>query len=271
MVSTSLSDSHSVPSSARIAATVDGWSITLPSQAKALETLEGALKAGRGFILACMNLDHLVKLRSDMGLRSVYRNPRTEIMADGAPVALLARLQGKAVERSTGPDLMIPLCRIAAANKWPVYMFGTRMDVLNEGAKRLKLECPGLEICGLEAPPFGYDPLSPDADAASDRMAAAGARIVLLGLGSPKQEHFANRAVARHPGIGFVCIGAALDFLTGEQKRAPEMMRNNGLEWLWRLAHNPRRLAKRYYDCAVVLVDILRRRRSADLDQARVQ
>ncbi|MFM9939047.1 MAG: WecB/TagA/CpsF family glycosyltransferase [Hyphomicrobiaceae bacterium] len=240
---------------------IEGWRITLASQRHALTRLGERMAAGQGYILTCMNLDHLVKLRTDQGLRAVYRHPKAEIMADGAPVAALARWQGAAVERSTGPDLIIPLCRKAAENGWPIFMFGTRKDVLDAGAARLREACPGLEIRGIEAPPFGYDPHSAAADAASDRMAASGARIILLGLGSPKQEIFAERAIARHPQLGFVCIGAALDFLTGEQVRAPALLRNWGLEWAWRLATSPRRLGLRYLKCALLLADIVVRRR----------
>ncbi len=249
--------------SAEALARIEGWRITLASQRHALARLAVRMATGQGYILACMNLDHLVKLRTDGGLCSVYRHPKTEIMADGAPVAALARWQGAAIERSTGPDLMIPLCRDAARNGWPVFMFGTRLNVLEAGAIRLRAACPGLDIRGIEAPPFGYDPKSEAADAAADRMAASGARIILLGLGSPKQEIFAERAINRHPQLGFVCIGAALDFLTGEQVRAPALMRNWVLEWAWRLASSPRRLGVRYLKCALLLADVVLRRRSA--------
>ncbi len=236
---------------------IEGWRITLSSQGHALQRLAERMSQGQGYILTCMNLDHLVKLRTDQGLRSVYRHPAAEIMADGAPVAALARWQGAHVERSTGPDLMLPLCREAARNGWPVYMFGTRMEVLETGARRLRAACPGLDIRGIEAPPFGYDPCSEAADAAVDRMVGSGAKIILLGLGSPKQEIFAERAINRHPGLGLVCIGAALDFLTGEQQRAPAIFRNWGLEWAWRLATSPRRLGMRYLKCAMLLAGIV--------------
>lgn len=245
----------------RVLAAIDGWPITVASQTAVLDAIGKDMGAERGFIVACMNLDHLAKLRSDDGLRRVYDNPRTHVMADGAPVAALARWQGAAVERSPGPDLMLPLCKEAARKDWPVYMFGTRQDVLEAGAAKLERACPGLKICGIEAPPFGYDPQSAEADAAADRIAASGARIVLLGLGSPKQEVFAERALSRHPQLGLVCIGAALDFLTGEQSRAPAVMRDNGLEWLWRLGTSPRRLGGRYLTCALVLADLVLRRR----------
>ena len=80
--------------------------------------------------------------------------------------------------------------------------------------------------------------------------------MCFVALGAPKQEIFAARAVARGVQVGFVCIGAALDFLVGAQVRAPAIMQTFGLEWLWRLASDPGRLAKRYALCAIVLAEI---------------
>ena len=103
---------------------------------------------------------------------------------------------------------------------------------------------------------MGFDPASPAADAAIDRMAASGARLCLISLGTPKQEVLARRALDRHPHLGFLNIGAGIDFIAGSQSRAPDIMKDNGLEWLWRLATNPRRLTGRYARCAVLLADV---------------
>ena len=79
---------------------------------------------------------------------------------------------------------------------------------------------------------------------------------MLVALGAPKQELFADRALARHPRLGFVCIGAGLDFISSEQARAPKALHGTGLEWLWRLALQPRRLARRYWMCARLLAEL---------------
>ena len=239
-----------------ILARVDDWGLNIRSRGHALHCIRDDIAGGRGFVLHCMNLDHLVKLRTDRKFREIY-DTADYVMADGAPVAVMARRQNPEMERSPGPDLMVPLCQQAASDHTPVYMFGTRQDVLEKGAAKLKQLAPGLDIRGMDAPPYGYDPESAQADADADRIAASGAKLVLLGLGSPKQEYFAARAIKRHPDLGFICIGAALDFLIGEQKRAPGFMRNHGFEWLYRLATNPRRLGRRYWDCALLLGDIV--------------
>lgn len=235
---------------------IDGWGINIASQSAAIEELGQSSANGTGYMLVCMNLDHLVKLRSDTAFREVYRHPAARIMADGAPVAALARLQNGAVQRSPGPDLMVPLCNEAARLNLPIAVFGTRSDVLARVCSKLQADCQGLTIAMSDAPRFGFDPTSAEADAAADAISASGAKLVLLGLGSPKQEMFALRAIERHPHLGFICIGAALDFFVGEQQRAPRVMRNLGIEWAWRLANNPRRLARRYWLCAVLLADL---------------
>jgi exopolysaccharide biosynthesis WecB/TagA/CpsF family protein len=92
-----------------------------------------------------------------------------------------------------------------------------------------------------------------DADAALARIAQSGTRICYVALGAPKQELFATRAITKGINVGFICIGASLDFLAGEQVRAPPTFPKAGLEWLWRLGTNPCRLATRCTQCAVLL------------------
>jgi N-acetylglucosaminyldiphosphoundecaprenol N-acetyl-beta-D-mannosaminyltransferase len=247
--------SLSKPSHPKLA-TIDGWELNIASRSAAVEELGQSSVSGLGYMLVCMNLDHLAKLRTDMAFREVYRHPAARIMADGAPVAVLARMQNSAVQRSPGPDLMVPLCHEAARLNLPIAVFGTRPEVMALVCTKLQADCKGLQIAMSDAPRFGFDPTSAEADAAADAIAASGAKIVLLGLGSPKQEMFALRAIERHPHLGFICIGAALDFFVGEQQRAPQVMRDLGIEWAWRLANNPRRLAHRYWLCGVLLADL---------------
>jgi exopolysaccharide biosynthesis WecB/TagA/CpsF family protein len=235
---------------------VDGWPITLPNQAAALEAIVQAGKAGESFAVFTLNLDHLVKLRRNTAFRDAYRQARF-ITADGAPVARLARRQGPPVERTTGADLALPLADACARNGLPIFLFGTTPDVLaNAGQKLTEYAGSELDIVGSLSPPKDFDPEGPAADAALARIAQSGARICYVALGAPKQELFAARALAKGIDVGFVCLGASLDFLAGEQVRAPLTFQKAGLEWLWRLSTNPRRLAARYAQCAVLLAEL---------------
>lgn len=237
-------------------ATVDGWGINVASLIEATTRVSDAAEAGDSFAVTTLNLDHLVKLRSNENFRRAYRAARF-VTADGAPVAYLARRQHPAVERTTGADLLVPLALEASKRRLPVFLFGTSAQVIQRAGRDLAERCDGsLDIVGSYAPPQGFDPESREADIAIERIRESGARLCFVALGAPKQELFAARAVEQGVPCGFVSIGASLDFLAGEQVRAPSVMRDHGLEWLWRLATSPRRLGWRYAQCAMLLADL---------------
>ena len=237
-------------------ATVDGWGITTATLQSALHDIVEAAKAGRAFTVVTMNLDHLVKLRRNSAFRNAYQNADI-VTADGAPVAWLARFQNSSVQRTTGADLLLPLADAAAQARLPVFLFGTSADVMARAGRELGHHTDGLlDIAGTLAPSRDFDPEGPAADDAIAAIKRSGAKLCFVALGAPKQEIFAERASAAGLACGMVCIGAAIDFIAGEQVRAPVALRNNGLEWVWRLATNPRRLGRRYAECAVVLADL---------------
>ena len=237
-------------------ATIAGWPINIANQGQAIAKITDAAARGESFSVCTLNLDHLDKLKHESGFRRAYSMARF-VTADGAPVAFLASLQGNTIERTTGADLVLPLTRAAAERRLPIYLFGTRPEVL-AGASKVLASHAGdkLDIVGSSSPARDFDPEGVAAEEALDAIAASGARLCLIALGAPKQEIFAARGVARGVPCGFVSIGAALDFLVGEQVRAPVFMQKIGMEWFWRLASNPVRLTRRYARCAVVLAEI---------------
>lgn len=227
--------------------------VDVPTRAALLSGMEACLEGGQGFAVATLNLDHVVKLRRSPGFRRAYA-AQTHVVADGNPVVWLSHLAGRRdVELVPGSELITPVVAMAARKGVPVALFGSTEPVLRAAAARLEADHPGLRVAACIAPPMGFDPESAAADGLLDEVAASGARICLLALGAPKQEMLAARGIARHPGLGFLSIGAGLDFIVGHQTRAPLWVRRIAMEWLWRMLSNPRRLAKRYFDCAVVL------------------
>jgi exopolysaccharide biosynthesis WecB/TagA/CpsF family protein len=237
-------------------AEVDGQFVNVLNCADALAAVRARLRAGRGFTFATLNLDHLVKRRADPAFRAAYARA-TLVSADGAPIVALGRRQAPALRRAAGADLLRPLCAMAAREGLPVGFFGSTEAVLRDAAARLRREFPGLRIVFVESPAFGFDPFSDEAGAAGERIAASGAKLVFVCLGAPKQELFADRLAQVHPEIGFIGVGASADFIAGAQLRAPKAMRRLGLEWLWRAASDPRRLAGRYAQCALLLARIM--------------
>jgi exopolysaccharide biosynthesis WecB/TagA/CpsF family protein len=235
---------------------VDGWPIHLATLPSAVAHIIARTQTKTGFTVFTLNLDHLVKLRSNTSFQAAYKTADL-VTADGEPVAVLSRTQNQDIRRTTGADLFLPLASAAAAAELPVYMFGSTRTVLDKVAVRLSTHTAGkLDLAGYASPSATFDPQGPEADAAIAEIKTSGARLCFVALGAPKQEIFAARAVSQGCQAGFVCIGAAVDFVAGAQVRAPLAFQRYGMEWAWRLANNPRRLAKRYGDCAAVLFDV---------------
>lgn len=227
--------------------------VNFPTEAALLADVEARLTAGQGFAIATLNLDHVVKMRRNPGFRRAYL-AHSHVVADGNPIVWLSRLAGRGqVALVPGSELIEPVAALAARLGTPLAFLGSTEAVLQAAAAQLKADHPGLQVAACLAPPYGFDPESAAADALLDQIAASGARICLLALGAPKQELLAARALARHPQLGFLSIGAGLDFIAGHQVRAPVWVRRLAMEWLWRMLSNPRRLARRYLDCALIL------------------
>jgi exopolysaccharide biosynthesis WecB/TagA/CpsF family protein len=231
---------------------VCGVSITSRNLSAAISETLRLAKSGAPSTVFTLNLDHAVKLQRDARFRAAY-DTADVVTADGWPIAMLARLQDAGIERATGADLFLPLVAAAAEQQIPIFLFGTSPGVMARVGDDLSLRTEGaIDIAGTLSPSTSFDPEGPEADAAIAKIRASGAKLCFVALGAPKQELFAKRAREQGLTCCMVCIGAALDFVAGEQIRAPKVMRDNGLEWAWRLASNPRRLAKRYAESAVM-------------------
>jgi N-acetylglucosaminyldiphosphoundecaprenol N-acetyl-beta-D-mannosaminyltransferase len=168
------------------------------------------------------------------------------VTPDGMPLVWLLRRQGfPAQERVCGPDMTIHLCRAAAEQGLKVGFYGGKPDVLEALVLRLRQQFPALLVAYAFSPPFR--PMEGGEDQVQvDTIRAAGVQLLFVGLGCPKQE----RWIAAHkPSIRAVMlgVGAAFDFHAGAIKRAPSWIQRLGMEWLYRMGAEPRRLAKRAF------------------------
>ncbi|WP_182866226.1 WecB/TagA/CpsF family glycosyltransferase [Rhodopirellula sp. JC639] len=168
------------------------------------------------------------------------------VCPDGQPVRwALNLLHGCGLtDRVYGPDLTLKLCRAAAQQAIGVFLFGSTDEVLTRFADSLRDQFPELQIAGTRASRFRT--LSPsERDALAEEINSSGAGICFVGLGCPRQEVFAYEMRSRL-NMPLIAVGAAFAFHAGMLAQAPPWMQRHGLEWLFRLAHEPRRLAKRY-------------------------
>ena len=212
--------------------------------AEALDAIEALVVAGRGGSVFTPNVDHVINADDNPSFRAAYASASLSL-ADGQPLVWTSRLLGARLpEKISGSDLVIPLMKRAAARRWRVYLFGGGPGVAEKAAQVLT-EQHGVTIVGCEAPRISLEP-DPAVDGpAVERIRKANAQLLLVALGAPKQELWLHRTGAGiRPTVG-VGVGASLDFVAGA-RRAPRWMSRAGLEWLFRLLQEPRRLARRY-------------------------
>jgi N-acetylglucosaminyldiphosphoundecaprenol N-acetyl-beta-D-mannosaminyltransferase len=210
---------------------------------KALELLNARLKEGGGGYVCFTNVHAAVTGRLDPAFRAVTNNSFLSL-ADGKPVYWAARVKGcTSIGHVPGPDFMLhALTRFRDRRH---FFYGSQPQVLERLVAALQARVPGLTVCGTLSPPFR--PLS-EAENADHRrvIREAGADFVWVGLGAPKQELWMAQASPHLPNTILFGVGAAFDFHAGTLRRAPGVLRRLGLEWLFRLSQEPRRLAKRY-------------------------
>lgn len=186
------------------------------------------------------------------------------VTPDGMPLVWGLRLLGvPEASRVYGPDLTLWVCEEAARRGIPVGFYGGQDEVLDDLTATLSRRWPGLRVAYRWSPPYRDLTAEEEARVAED-LGRSGARVLFVGLGTPRQE----RWMADHRGLPMVMIGvgAAFDFLSGRKRQAPRALQGLGLEWLYRLAHEPRRLWRRYLYCnprfvALFAAQLLRERR----------
>lgn len=226
--------------------------VNIPDQDALEFALKDRFQAGKGFALATLNVDHLVKLARNRDFAQAYES-HDLICADGNPIVWMAKLGGNNLSLVPGSDQVIPMVQWATDCNVSIALVGSTPDALEKSAAHLTQAVSGVKIAKTISPPFGFDPKGRLASEILDDVKASGAGLCLLALGAPKQELFAAFGHQRYPEIGFASIGAGLDFLAGHQARAPKWVRQIAMEWLWRMLSNPKRLLKRYAECAIVL------------------
>jgi N-acetylglucosaminyldiphosphoundecaprenol N-acetyl-beta-D-mannosaminyltransferase len=194
----------------------------------------------------CVTPAHAVMdCHDNPALRALY-NASGLTTPDGMAVVWWLRWHGqRQVERVYGPDLMLAVCQRSLETGWRHYFYGGGPGVAVDLARTLQTRFPGLQVAGVYSPPFRQ--LSPEEDRAiSAQIEASQADIVWVGLGAPRQEVWMSDHLGRVGAPVLVGVGAAFDFLSGRKRQAPHWMQRGGLEWLFRLVSEPRRLWRRY-------------------------
>lgn len=211
----------------------------------ALERIQGMIQSREPHYVVTANVDFLVQGREDVELRRILCEADL-VLCDGTPLLWSAKLLGDPLpERVAGSDMVPLLLRSAEASGLRVFFLGASPESGKAAAERLSRDYPNLKLVGIHSPPY-QDLLEMDHDEMAQQIRAAKPDILFVCFGCPKQEKWIAMNYRRLGVPVCIGVGGTLDFLAGRLRRAPLWMRRTGLEWLFRLIQEPRRLFRRY-------------------------
>lgn len=211
-----------------------------------LKVIEELIQKNKNAYVVTPNIDHIVQLETNKELQAVYENASL-ILTDGKPLMWIAKWYGIPIkEKISGSDLFPLLCKMSAEKGYKMFFLGAAEGVAAKAAENLSERYKGLQVVGTYSPPYGFEKNQIEMDKIKEMVKKSAPDILIVGLGCPKQEKFMyyncqNLGVPISFGLG-----ASLDFEAGNVKRAPKWMANHGLEWLFRITQDPKRMAKRY-------------------------
>jgi N-acetylglucosaminyldiphosphoundecaprenol N-acetyl-beta-D-mannosaminyltransferase len=205
------------------------------------------------------NVDHVVNFQTNPSLRDSYQQASL-VVTDGRPVLWAARLLGVPLPGTVpGSDLVPAIFDQLQLKQAPikVFLLGAMPGVADRAKRIIHERWPIIEVVGTLSPDFGFERDELQGESICKAVNVSQAELLVLGLGSPKQELWIAKYHAKLTVKAALCVGATIDFIAGEVTRAPVWMRKVGLEWLYRVLQEPKRLAKRYMHGALIFPQIV--------------
>jgi N-acetylglucosaminyldiphosphoundecaprenol N-acetyl-beta-D-mannosaminyltransferase len=234
------------------------------TERQAIDYVLDELDAGHGGVVVTPNLDHVRRCEADVNFGALVAEAQL-VVADGMPLVWASRLRGTPLpERVAGSSLVSTLTEAAGKRGRSVFLLGGSPGTADGAARILRERYPHAKVVGTFYPPEGFEydaRLIAQMEAA---LSAADPDIVYVALGSPKQERLICRLKQLLPNTWWMGVGVSFSFLTGDVKRAPHWMQKSGVEWVHRLAQEPRRLFKRYVVVGIPYAGMLFARSALD-------
>jgi N-acetylglucosaminyldiphosphoundecaprenol N-acetyl-beta-D-mannosaminyltransferase len=234
-----------------------GVGVSAIDMRQALEAIHGWINRRELQYVCVTGVHGVMESRRDPDLQRIH-NRAGLVTPDGMPLVWLARRAGFPwVNRVYGPDLLLACCEASRQHGYRHFFYGGGPGVPERLAERLVARFPGLQVAGTNSPPFRS--LLPEEDTAIvEQINAAAPDIVWVGLSTPKQERWMDAHRPRLEAPVLIGVGAAFDFHAGTKRQAPRWMQRSGLEWLFRLSQEPRRLWRRYsYNNTRFVIELL--------------
>ena len=224
---------------------------------ESIERIEELIFSKKPSYVVTPNVDHIVKLEEDKEFQDVYKEADL-ILTDGMPLIWISKLKKNPIkEKVSGSDLFPRVCKLAADKGYKVFLLGAAEGVAVRAAENLRAKYNGLNIIGTYSPSYGFEKKEDEIQKIIELINEVKPDILAVGLGAPKQEKFLYNYRKQLNVPVSLAIGASIDFEAGNMSRAPKWMQNIGLEWLYRLYQEPRRMAKRYLIDDVKIIKLL--------------
>jgi N-acetylglucosaminyldiphosphoundecaprenol N-acetyl-beta-D-mannosaminyltransferase len=222
-----------------------GMSLAQTNRQSLLDYIFGRLAGGHGGWLVTANLDFLRRHVREPGARELYAAADLRV-ADGFPLVWAARMQGDRLpERITGADLVWLVAERAALDGRSIFFLGGDSDSASRAVKVLQSRWPTLKVAGSASPNVDRVPTPAQLESLRQEIVSP-PELMLVAMGSPKQENLIQGLRSAMPATWMIGVGATFSFVAGDIRRAPQVVQRMNLEWFWRLSHEPRRLFKRY-------------------------
>lgn len=213
------------------------------------------------------NLDHIVLLETDELFQNAYGDADL-ILADGKPLIWISKyLKNPIIEKVSGSDFFPNVCKKAAKEGYSIFILGAAAEVAEKAGEILKNNNNGLEIAGTYSPPLGFEKDSSEMQHIIEMITFSKPDILAVALGSPKGEKFIYQNLNKLNVPLSMSIGATIDFIAGNVKRCPKWMSNVGLEWVYRICSDPKRMWKRYWNDAKKIGPIIRKYRGKKINE----
>jgi N-acetylglucosaminyldiphosphoundecaprenol N-acetyl-beta-D-mannosaminyltransferase len=223
-----------------------GMPLARATEGEILDHIFVSLARGEGGWLVTANLDFLRRHARDPAARSLYAEADVAV-ADGMPLVWAARLQGDRLpERVAGSSLIWLIAERAAREGRSLYFLGGDPETNEKAAAVLAGRWPTFKLAGTASPRVSSPPTAAELATFAPDVVRARPDVLLVGMGSPKQEHVIRALRAELPACWMIGVGQSFSFVAGTVRRAPVWMQRVGLEWTWRLGQEPGRLARRY-------------------------
>lgn len=224
-----------------------GISISNVNYSETLIKIENFLKSrDKYYAIFTPNTDFIIQAIKDKQFKNIL-NSADLLIPDGKPLVWASRFLGKPLKmKVSGSEVFFRICEKASTLGYKIFLMGAKDNVANKAKRNLEENYPGIKIVGTYSPPFGFEKNKKELHKIINMLLVSEADILIVGLGTPKQEKFIFSYKKNYRIPLSIGVGASIDFAAGTKKMPPRRIKKVGFAWLWRLLEEPKRLWKRY-------------------------